>query len=114
MKKAISILFFTILLASLQSCGGSAKHGENHRFVGTFEDEFGNQFTLNEDMSTTITFKGAKEYKGKWNDGENHQRPYATLEYNGDPNYYYLRDNYLYRYRQDMEEGRCKIKIAYK
>lgn len=101
-------------LMAFTSCGGSKKGGENHKFVGSFVSEFGDEFTLNEDMTCTIKFKGIdKVFKDKWSDGENHQRPYATIGYNGDPQYYYLRDGYLYRYKQDMEEGRCKIKIVY-
>lgn len=115
MKKILSVFFFSVILLSLQACGGSSKQSDNHKFAGTFEDQFGDVFTLNEDMTTTIQFKGAaQEFKGKWFDGQNHERPYATIEYNGDPNYYYLRDGYMYRYKQDMEEGRCKISIKYK
>lgn len=116
MKKVLSVLFLTAFLFFIQGCGGPAKQqSEDHKFAGTFEDEYGDIFTLNKDMTTSIQFKNTpKEYKGKWNDGENHSRPYATIDFNGDPNYYYLRDGYLYRYRQDMDEGRCKIKISYK
>lgn len=115
MKKVLTVLFITTTLLFLQSCGGGNKHGENHKFAGTFTDEFGDVFTLNDNMTCTIQFKGInKVFNETWFDGENHERPYATITYNGDPQYYYMRDGYMYRYRQDMDEGRCKIKITYK
>ena len=112
MKRLLSILFFCIALAALQSCG--SKHENDHNFVGTFVDEYNNVFTLNEDRTATITYKGAKEFKTTWYDGDDHKRPYATIEYNGDPCYYFLRDGSLYRYKEEMDEGRCAIKITYK
>ena len=94
------------------ACGGS-KH-DNSKFAGSFTDEFGNKFVLNEDYSGTIQFdKNTKVDSIKWFDGEDHKRPYATIMYNGDPTYYYLRDGKLYRHEEDMDHGTCAINISY-
>lgn len=114
MKKVFSVLLLSLTFVLIHSCGGT-KHENDHKFVGTFTNEYEDVFTLNEDMTASILFKGAKEeVKTTWYDGDDHKRPYATIEYNGDPQYYFLRDGALYRHKEDMEEGRCKITITYK
>ena len=95
------------------SCGGGSKQ-ENHGFAGSFTDEFENKFVLNEDYTGTIQFAGnEKKEQITWSDGDDHKRPFATIKWNGDPTYYYLRDGALYRQETDMNEGRAAIKIAY-
>lgn len=111
MKKFISFLCILSAVVLMVSCGGEKK---GNGFVGSFTDEFGNKFELKEDYSATIQFVGEKDVqKSKWSDGEKHDHPYATIEFNGDPSYYYLRDGALYRDRSDMESGDCAIKIKY-
>lgn len=95
------------------SCGGGSNKKGND-FAGSFTDEFGNKFELKEDYSATIQFAGESTIQhSKWSDGENHDRAYATIEFNGDPSYYFLRDGKLYREREDMERGSCPISIKY-
>lgn len=103
------VLAVALLLAA---CGGNS--GRTHRFAGTFTDEFGDRFVLNDDYTGTIQFdKNDHADSITWSDGSDHSRPYATIKYNGDPNYYYLRDGALYRHKDNMESGRCAIKISY-
>lgn len=98
----------------LSACGGGNKGDQARHFAGTFTDEFGNRFELNDDYTGTIQFdKNDHKDTITWSDGDNHDRPYATIRYNGDPNYYYLRDGSLYRHKDNMEDGRCAIKIKY-
>jgi|LAHS01.1.fsa_nt_gb hypothetical protein len=111
MKKILGILLVvTTLLAA--SCGGS-KHEEG-KFAGKFTDEFENKFELNDDYTGTIQFAGnSKVEKITWSDGEDHKSPFATIMYNGDPTYYYLRDGKLYRHEEDMDHGEPAIDIKY-
>ena len=106
----LSVLALTVVLAV--SCGsGDSRKG---KFAGTFVDEFGNKFELKEDYSATIQFVcDDKVNQTRWRDGANHDSPFATIEFNGDPAYYYLRDGMLYRHKDDMDNGRCAIKLEY-
>ena len=98
----------------LSACAGGSKERGNHDFAGTFVDEFGNKFVLNTDYTATIQFAGSDNVvQTSWHDGVNHESPYATIEYNGDPSYYYLRDGNLYRRQEDMQNGKCAIIINY-
>ena len=108
------ILGYACMLAVmiLFSCSGG--NNEAHKFAGSFEDEFHNKFVLNEDYTATIQFAGNSDIiETEWRDGVNHDSPYATIRFNGDPSYYYLRDGNLYRHFEDMTNGRCAIKITY-
>lgn len=116
--KRIALLAAFALVLALSACGGKSNStgstDNNHSFAGTFTDEFGNRFELLDDYRGTIQFDKHTEVDSiTWFDGENHDRPYATINYNGDPTYYYLRDGSLYRHQDDMERGRCAIKISY-
>lgn len=99
------------VVALFVCCGAS---GGRDNYAGTFTDEFGNKFELREDGTGTIQFVGQNEVNDIiWHDGRKTYTPYSTIEYNGDVNYYYLRDGKMYRHRQDMEEGHCAITIVY-
>lgn len=113
------VLFLTLSLSLVFcACGGGSKHdgsgqGSN-KFVGRFTDEFGNRFELKDDYTGTLQFDRTDKVDTiKWSDGVNHECPFATIEWNGDPSYYYLRDGALYRHEDDMNQGRCAIKISY-
>jgi hypothetical protein len=112
MKRFINFTLILIAIITMASCGGN-KHQDN-KFVGSFTDEFENKFTLNEDYSATIQFVGEDSViKTTWSDGDNHDRAYATIKFNGDPTYYFLRDGKLYRHLEEMQQGRCAINIKY-
>lgn len=112
MKRLVLFLALAVSLVFC-ACGGGSKHGDS-KFAGTFTDEFNDKFELREDYTGTIQFDGNdKKISITWSDGENHKRPFATISFNGDPAYYYLRDGSLYRQKEDMENGRCAIKITY-
>ncbi|MBQ9575805.1 MAG: hypothetical protein IJV11_02905 [Muribaculaceae bacterium] len=112
-----SSIFKTLLIAGVAaltiSCGGNSSSGSSDKkFAGSYIDEFGNQFELREDHTATILFKGGdKANETHWSDGPNHDSPFATIEYNGDPSYYYMRDGVLYRHKEDMDRGRPAIKL---
>ena len=89
------------------------KHQDND-YVGSFTDEFNNKFQLNDDSTATIQFAGEDSViNTRWDDGKKYGHTYATIEFNGDPAYYYLRDGKLYRHAEDMEKGTCAINIKY-
>lgn len=112
MKKFLGFLCLSAALL-LTACGGSSERPA-HKFAGTFTDEFDNKFVLNEDYTATIQFAGSDNIvETAWHDGVNHNSPFATIEYNGDPTYYYLRDGFLYRRQEDMANGTCAIVIKY-
>lgn len=107
------ILFFCFAASLLLCACGGGKRSDN-KFAGTFTDEFKNKFELKEDHTGTIQFDGNKDKDSiTWSDGDDHKRPFATIKYNGDPTYYFLRDGALYRHQEDMDNGRCAIKITY-
>ena len=115
MKKFFGYLLMGIVALSmaLTSCSGSSAGSSDGKFIGKYEDEFGNKFELKEDYTATIQFAGQdKVNETHWFDGPAHNSPFATIEYNGNPNYYFMRDGFLYRYREDMEQGKAAIKIT--
>ena len=114
MKKYFGIVCIIAALL-LSACGGSGSSERRDRhFAGSFTDEFGNKFVLNEDYTATIQFAGTEEVvETSWRDGENHDSPFATIKYNGDPAYYYLRDACLYRRYEDMQNGKLAITVNY-
>lgn len=110
-------LLITVVALTLCACGGGSgnTHGHAHgNYAGTFTDEFDNRFVLNDDYTGTIQFAGNdKTEEITWFDGDDHKAPFATISYNGERCYYYLRDGYLYRHREDMQNGTCAIRIDY-
>ncbi len=104
--------FFSVIIVCLvlAACGKSSDGSKG--FAGKYEDEFGNKFELREDHTATIQFAGQDNVnETHWFDGENHDSPFATIEYNGDPAYYYMRDGVLYRHKEDMDSGHPAIKL---
>jgi len=117
MRRITSIIVIVLAL-TFCACGGKRgggnASGHSGGFACTFTDEFGNRFELFDNHRGTIQFdKNDNVDSITWFDGENHDRPFATINYNGNPNYYYLRDGSLYRHEDDMVHGRCAIKIVY-
>lgn len=113
MKRFVSLLIVAVVTVAFTACG-DGKQRDNVKFAGTFTDEFNNTFVLNDDYTGTIHFDGVDRVDTiLWSDGQDHKRPFATIRYNGDPTYYYLRDGALYRHEEDMDNGRCAIRIEY-
>jgi len=108
MKKSIVLGLLFCLMTLLTGCSS-----KEHKYVGTFTDEFGNKFELRDDYTATITFVGCDPQETGWSDGDKHDMPYATIAFNGDPAYYYLRDGMLYRHREHMIDGTMAIKIEW-
>ena len=120
MKRVLGLFIFSLVFM-LASCGGSGKSNASaghpqasHSFVGSFTDEFGNRFTLNEDYTATITLAGIDSLiQSSWFDGVDHTLPFITIEFNGDRAHWYMRDGQLYMSEKDMINGRAPIKITY-
>lgn len=111
MNKYIKTLSFYIILSAFTlSCTR-----EQIPSTGSFTDEFGNRFVLNDDSTATIQFAGMTDIETSyWHivkqpDG----MVYASIYYNGNPEYYYLSNNKLYRYKEDMLNNRNAIEINY-
>jgi len=101
-----------VLTIMLSACTGSSNDG---KFAGKYEDEFGNKFELRDDYTATIQFAGQETVnETRWFDGPEHNSPFATIEYNGNLSYYFMRDGFLYRHRDDMEKGSNGIVIEKK
>lgn len=111
MKKYIFSLISTILICMSVACGSDSK---THQYAGVFVDEFQNRFELKEDGTGTILFVGQSDPVNiTWKDGSENKVPFGTIQYNGDPAYYYMRDGVLYRHKEDMDKGQCAIEIQY-
>lgn len=105
------ILGILTICLCLCACGSDTTK-QDKAFAGSYVDEFGNKFVLSEDHTATIEFVGTdKVIDTNWHDGPAHNSPFATIEYNGNPNYYYMRDGVLYRHKEDMDNGRSAITI---
>lgn len=101
-----------VCLMFLMACGGSSDKRES--YAGRFTDEFGNRFELRDDGTGTMQFVEQDIVNDiVWFDGSKSGCPYSTIEWNGNVNYYYLRDGVMYRHREDMDGGRCAISITY-
>lgn len=110
MKKIFVIIGIISCLVFVTSCGRDPK-----AFAGTFTDEFGNKFVLNEDSTATIQFAGFDAVEqSHWHIiyGAN-DSVYAGIYFNGDPEYYYLYNNKMYHHLKDLVEDRSAIKIQY-
>lgn len=110
MRKFFGIICVTMALLLL-ACGGSDQ--SDHPFVGTFTDKYNNKFELRPDYTATIQFEGMAPIETTWSDGEQHDRDWASILYNGNPQYYLLRGGKLYHRMEDMQEGRAAIAITY-
>lgn len=111
MLRNISKTLAVIAIAAIMACGGNE---ERKSYAGKFTDEFGNRFELRDDGTGTLQFAGQDNVSDiAWYDGNKSGLPYSTIEYNGDVNYYYLRDGVMYRHKEEMDNGRCAIAITY-
>lgn len=110
MKRILYIICFLLSLVLIISCGRNPKS-----FAGAFTDEFGNRFVLNDDSTATIQFAGFETIEqSNWHVvNSSDDMTYTCIYYNGDSEYYYLYNNKLYRYKEDMIEGRRAINIVY-
>ena len=87
MKKILFILTVSVSLICISSCKKSAA---THPFPGKFVTET--------DSTTLIQYDDSSSYEGTWkvyNQGDTLK--YATIEFAGYFNYYYLRNGKLYR-----------------
>lgn len=99
-----------VMMLTLASCGSKKHEG----YVGKFTDQFGNKFELRADYTAGIEFVGTQKVtEVTWSDGEAHDRAYATISFNGNPNYYYLRDGVLYGSESAMVNGHPAIQIEW-
>lgn len=111
-RHILKFITFVCLLTLTVACGNSSQ--KDTHYAGTFVDEFGNQFILNDDHTGTIQFYGnTKVNKIAWKEHKQKDRQYATIEFNGDPSYYFLHNGYLFRQQSDMEKLHCPIAIEY-
>ena len=100
MKKILFILTVSVSLICISSCKKSAA---THPFPGKFVTETGIQFDLRADSTTLIQYDDSSSYEGTWkvyNQGDTLK--YATIEFAGYFNYYYLRNGKLYRNEHNM------------
>ncbi len=109
MKSFIKIISLIVLLVSVAACS-EKKHG----YVGTFTDQFQNTFVLNADKTATITFHNMTPIQTTWEEVNEDGLKYAAILFNGDKNYFTLRDGSLYYGVDNMKEGKLKISIQYK
>lgn len=105
LKLTISLL--VIVAITLTSC---VKH---NKFSGKFSDEYGNTFELRDDYTATIQLKDSLPVETVWSDGGDPDAVFATIELNGNPAHFFLRDKALYRSREYMIKGKMGSKVKY-
>lgn len=99
MKRILFVLTLLVSLACLSSC----QKKEAHPFQGRFVTETGIKFDLRTDSTTMIQYDDSSSYEGTWrahNQGDTLK--FATIEFAGYFNYYYLRNERLYRDERNM------------
>lgn len=96
----------------LYACSNKTK--ALHPFAGTFITETGVKFELLADSSTIITFPDSMVYRGIWKSckGEDHVE-YANIEFGGYQEYYYLKDERLYRSEREMRHDVLGTEVKY-
>lgn len=107
MRNIITIIILGNIFL-LYSCSSATDH-EPRPFNGTFITESGVIFELKEDSTTLIQFNDSLKYKGMWSV----HSTYANIEFAGNPNYYYLKDNKLYYNERNMQNDGLGILIQY-
>ena len=103
MKKILFILTVSVSLICFSSCKKSAA---THPFPG--------KFNLRSDSTTLIQYDDSSSYEGTWkvyNQGDTLK--YATIEFAGYFNYYYLRNGKLYRNEHNMIRQALGEEIEY-
>lgn len=99
MKRILFVLTLLVSLACLSSCQKKTAHP----FQGRFVTETGIKFDLRTDSTTMIQYDDSSSYEGTWrahNQGDT--LIFATIEFAGYFNYYYLRNERLYRDERNM------------
>lgn len=99
MKKIVLLPFIALAVMSV-ACSSSSHEG----WVGTYKNNFGTTYELRADSTCTITFEDENTYDGTWTVHNEEGLQYVNIEFAGDPNYYYLKDDVIYRTRQGMME----------
>lgn len=98
----------------LYSCTNTNSTESTHSFAGTFITENGVRFELRADSTTLITFSDSVKYEGTWKSckAEDHLE-YANIEFGGYQEYYYLKDEKLYRSEREMRHDALGTKVKY-
>lgn len=99
--KKIVLAAFTVFTVFLCACSSSQHEG----WVGTYKNNFGTTYELRADSTCTITFEDDNTYEGTWVERDEEGLKYVNIEFAGDPNYYYLKDDVIYRTRQGMMDN---------
>lgn len=100
MKRILFVLTVLISLAYLSSCKKSVS---THPFQGRFITETGIKFDLRADSTSMIQYNDSNSYEGTWSSyNQGDTLIYATIEFAGYYNYYYLRNGKLYRNERNM------------
>ena len=113
MRRTI-LAMLTIAFGFLYSCTNTNSTESTHSFAGTFITENGVRFELRADSTTLITFSDSVKYEGTWKSckAEDHLE-YANIEFGGYQEYYYLKDEKLYRSESEMRNDALGTKVKY-
>lgn len=110
MKKIYIMFFFLLSLVGFSGCNHNSAKTE---YSGVYIDEYGNRFTLNENHTGTILFVNSEKVNNiMWNEEKKYGIQCATISYNGNPEYYYLRKGYLFLHKEDMLNHICPISVT--
>lgn len=83
-------------------------------WVGTYKNKFGTTYELRADSTCIITFEDKTTYEGAWTERNEDGVKYVNIEFASDPNYYYLKDDVIYRTHQGMMQQSGGKEVDYK
>ncbi len=111
-------LFLLVAFSALIfSCGGVEKKkvakDADHPYFGTFTTEYGMKFQLKKDYTTVLMFQDSITYEGKWDMKMQGQHEFATIEFGGNEEYYFLKDGMLYRKKEQMMYEKNGMEVSY-
>ena len=113
MKKLVVSFLTLFFFFFLVSCSKTKAPDTFESFVGTFITDTGITFTLNADSTSNINYAEGIDYKGTWEMHQDSEGAYVNIEFYGNKQYYFFRNDKIYRSRTEMHADMYGNKVTY-